>query len=495
VIVYISGLSLRNEETPDFKRHEKWRAPVKRAKIVCTIGPASRDGETLKRLAGAGMNVARINFSHGKHEEHAEVCRRVRELGSDIAVMQDLQGPKIRVGEIEGEMELIRDSTIVLTAGDPAGRPGVIHIDYAKLAGEVKPGNDIFLSDGIIHLVVEGVDEEDVRCRVVHGGILTSRKGVNLPGVSISAPALTDRDREDLDFGIGLDVDYVALSFVRSPDEVRELRKILKDAGSAAKIVVKIEKREAIDNLPGILAETDAVMIARGDLGVEIPADQVPVVQKELIGRCLAAGKPVITATQMLESMTTSVMPTRAEASDVANAVIDGSDALMLSAETATGRFPVETVSMMSRIIETAEEYVLATRKEGAQEGALDMAGSAVDSDTDAIMAGAVMTAREVGAKAIVVLSHSGRTARLVARRRPSVPVIALTDLEHVVSQLSLVWGVRTIRIDSIEGTEEIIGVITKKVTEAGFSGKIVLTAGIPTKERAPTNTVHVVEV
>jgi pyruvate kinase len=439
--------------------------------------------------------VARINFSHGKHEEHAEVYRRVRELGRDIAVMQDLQGPKIRVGEIEGEMELVRDSTIVLTAGDPADRPGVIHIDYAKLAGEVKPGNDIFLSDGIIHLVVEGVDEEDVRCRVVHGGILTSRKGVNLPGVSISAPALTDQDREDLAFGMKLGFDYVALSFVRSPDEVRELRKILEDGGSNAKVIVKIEKREAIDNLPGILAETDAVMIARGDLGVEIPTDQVPVVQKELIGRCLAMGKPVITATQMLESMTTSEMPTRAEASDVANAVIDGSDALMLSAETATGKFPVETVSMMSRIIETAEEYAFAIRNDVAKRGVLEMPGSSIDSDTDAVMAGAVLTAREVGAKAIVVLSHSGRTARFVARRRPEVPVIALTDLEHVVSQLALAWGVRTIHIDSIEDTEQIIGVITEKVTEAGYSGRIVLTAGIPTKERAPTNTVHVVDI
>ena len=468
---------------------------MKRAKIVCTIGPASRDRSTLEKLAAAGMNVARINFSHGKHEEHAEVCSRVRELGSDIAVMQDLQGPKIRVGEIEGEMELVRDAALLLTAGDPAGRPDVVHIDYPKLADEVEPGNDIFLADGIIHLTVEGVEGRDVRCRVVHGGILTSRKGVNLPGVSISAPALTDRDRKDLDFGIGLGVDYVALSFVRSPDEVIELRQILEAAGSAAKIIVKIEKREAIDNLPGILAATDAVMIARGDLGVEIPTDQVPVVQKELIGKCLAMGKPVITATQMLESMTVSVLPTRAEASDVANAVLDGSSAVMLSAETATGKFPVETVEMMSRIIKTAEEYAFANPPDGFQAGALAMPGSTVDSDTDAVMAGAVMTAREVCAKAIVVLSHSGRTARLVARRRPSVPIVALTDLEHVVRQLSLVWGVETIHIGSIETTEEIFAMIRGKVAAAGYTGRIVLTAGIPTRERARTNTIHVFDI
>ncbi len=468
---------------------------MKRAKIVCTIGPASRDVATLERLAEAGMNVARINFSHGTHEEHAEVCRRVRGIGADIAVMQDLQGPKIRVGEIDGELELTRDGTIVLTAEDPAGRPGVVRIDYAKLADEVKPGNDIFLSDGIIHLEVDRIDGRDVRCRIIHGGLLTSRKGVNLPGVSISAPALTARDREDLDLGIELGVDYIALSFVRSADEVRELRQILGAAGSHAKIVVKIEKREAIDNFTAILAETDGVMIARGDLGVEIPIDNVPVVQKELIDRCQSAGKPVITATQMLESMTAFELPTRAEASDVANAVIDGSDALMLSAETATGIYPVETVSMMSRIIGTAEEYALTLPHDESSTGALAGADTALDADTDAVASGAVKIASEVGARAIVVLTHSGRTARLVARRRPPVPVVALTDLDHVAMQLSLVWGVETIRIDSIETTEEIFAVIKEKVKGAGYSGRIVLTAGIPTRERAQTNTVHVVDL
>jgi pyruvate kinase len=470
------------------------RSFVKRAKIVCTIGPASRDGATLEKLAAAGMNVARINFSHGTHGEHAEVCRSIRDIGGDIAVMQDLQGPKIRVGEIDGELELVRDETLVLTA-EEAERPGTVRIDYRKLADEVRPGNDIFLSDGIIHLEVERVEGRDVHCRVLHGGVLTSRKGVNLPGVSISAPALTGRDREDLEFGIGLGVDYVALSFVRSAEEVRELRGILDAAGSKAKIIVKIEKREAIDNLSAILEATDGVMIARGDLGVEIPIEDVPVVQKELIGRCIAAGKPVITATQMLESMTVSELPTRAEASDVANAVIDGSDALMLSAETATGRHPVETVLMMSRIIVTAEEHAIGAPRDDAAAGELAYPLSPADSDTDAVASGAVKTAREVGARAIVVLTHSGRTARLVARRRPSVPVVALTDLEHVSRQLSLVWGVETIEIESIETTEEIFGVIREKVTGAGYSGRIVLTAGIPTKERAPTNTVHVAEL
>jgi len=495
VVVYMGGSRRRNGETRAGATAGKRRSTVKRAKIVCTIGPASRGMGMLEKLVAAGMNVARINFSHGRREEHAEVCRSVRAISPRIAVMQDLQGPKIRVGEIEGGMELARGSGLILTSGDPSGRQGVVHIDYPKLAGEVRPGNDIFLADGVIHLTVDRIEKGDVFCRVVHGGTLTSRKGVNLPGVSISAPALTDRDREDLDFGIGLGVDYVALSFVRRPDEVIELRKILEGAGSDAGIVVKIEKREAIDNLEGIMAAADAVMIARGDLGVEVPTDRVPVIQKELIRKCLAAGKPVITATQMLESMTTSELPTRAEASDVANAVFDGSDALMLSAETATGKFPVETVSMMARIIETAEGYDPGPGRGRPTADGLSMPEGPVDSDTDAVTAGAVKIAAEVGATAIVVLTHSGRTARLIARRRPSVPVIALTDLEHVVRQLALVWGVETIPIDDLDTTDQIFAVIREKVAEAGYSGRIVLTAGIPTKERAPTNTVHVVDV
>jgi pyruvate kinase len=494
LVVYMEGRSERNGEALHGYGDISVEVELKRAKIVCTIGPASREAATLERLAEAGMNVARINFSHGSHEEHAEVYRRVRDIGGRIAVMQDLQGPKIRVGEIQGEMELVRDSIVVLTAEDPAGRTDAVPVDYPMLAEEVRQGNDIFLADGIIHLLVEEVDGRDVRCRVVHGGLLTSRKGVNLPGSSISAPALTKRDRSDLEFGMALGVDYIALSFVRSPDEVRELRGILDSAGSKAKIVAKIEKREAIDNLPGILMETDAVMIARGDLGVEIPVENVPVVQKELIGRCLAAGKPVITATQMLESMTSSELPTRAEASDVANAVIDGSDALMLSAETATGKFPVETVAMMSRIIEAAEEYAGADAG-GYAPGPLLNPAETVDTDTDAVASGTVEIAREVGARAIVVLTHSGRTASLVARRRPHMPIVALTDLENVSRQLSLVWGIETIMIDEIEKTEEIIGVIRGKMIEAGYTGRIVLTAGIPTGDRAPTNTVHVVDL
>jgi pyruvate kinase len=468
---------------------------LKRAKIVCTIGPASRDAGTLRRLAEAGMDVARLNFSHGSHEDHAEVCRLIRETGSRIAVMQDLQGPKIRVGRIQGGMELASGAELILTAGDPAGRPGVIPIDYPNLAADVREDNDIFLADGVIHLTVEGIDGDDIRCRVVHGGTLTSRKGVNLPGVSISAPALTEQDRKDLEFGLGLGVDYVALSFVRSPEEVRELRGLIEAGGSDARIIVKIEKREALDDLQAILAETDAVMIARGDLGVEIPVDRVPVVQKELIGHCLAVGKPVITATQMLESMTVSEIPTRAEASDVANAVLDGSDAVMLSAETATGAFPVETVETMSRIIQSAEEYAFETFAARMKTESLSDPEEAVDAQTDALTAGAVETACEVGAKGIVVLTHTGRTARLVARRRPSVPVIALTDLERVVRQLALVWGVETIAIESIDATEEILAVIRRKLTEGGYSGRMVITAGIPTRERAPTNTVHVVDV
>ncbi|MDD3643286.1 MAG: pyruvate kinase, partial [Candidatus Krumholzibacteria bacterium] len=369
---------------------------MKRTRIVCTIGPASRDEATLRRMFEAGMDVARLNFSHGTHEEHARAHRLVRGLGPRAAIMQDLQGPKIRLGELPGPGVKVEegDEVILSVAKDPGGD---VPVDYPHLPGEVVPGDDIFVSDGVIHLRVERALGERVFCRVAHGGVLASRKGVNLPGVRISAPALTARDRDDLAFGLGLGVDYVALSFVRSAEEVAELRGLISKAGSKAGVVAKIEKREALEEFEAILEQADAVMIARGDLGVEIPIDQVPFVQKRLIRRCLQAGKPVITATQMLESMVSSELPTRAETSDVANAILDGSDAVMLSAETATGRAPDRTVEIMRRIIETAEEYAAERPSPAAPD--VGIGGGEQDALTDAVCAGAVETAEAVGAK------------------------------------------------------------------------------------------------
>ncbi|MCU0639872.1 MAG: pyruvate kinase [Candidatus Krumholzibacteria bacterium] len=467
---------------------------MKKAKIVCTIGPASRDAGILAGLIDAGMDVARVNFSHGTQEEHREVIRRIRGLSDTVAVMQDLQGPKIRVGEIGGEgMKLAAGDEVILVAGEKSTDPGVIPVTYPALAGDVAEGNSVYINDGIIHLDVIGVSGGRVICRVVHGGIVTSRKGINLPGARISSPAMTGKDRADLGFGLGIGVDFVALSFVRSPEEVRELKGMIRASGSAAGVVAKIEKREALDNFPAILEEADAIMIARGDLGVEIPPEEVPAAQKSMIRECLSRGKPVITATQMLESMVDSERPTRAEASDVANAIIDGTDAVMLSAETATGRYPLETVRVMGRIIGNAEQF----RSRSGCRPEMAEAPFAVSGDafTDAICSGLDVVARDVGASAIAVLTHSGRTARHISRRRPGVPLLALTDHPAVVRRMSLVWGVAAILVDGMEETETIFAIVREKVREAGYRGKIVISAGIPTKQRRPTNTVHVIDI
>jgi pyruvate kinase len=478
---------------------------LRRAKIVCTVGPASSDEKTLKRLIDAGMDVARMNFSHGTHDEHERVCETIRGLDDRITILQDLQGPKIRIGEIEGgELHLADGERVTLTTRNVTGTREIMHVSYPELPGDVSPGDDIFLADGIIHLVVEEVKDGDVTCRIVHGGLLTSRKGVNLPGVRMSTPALTGKDREDLDFGIDLGVDFVALSFVRDFEEVEALKKILAAKNSSALVIAKIEKREALDNLHGILEAADGLMIARGDLGVEIPAEEVPITQKWIVSECVRRAKPVITATQMLESMVTSERPTRAEASDVANAALDGSDALMLSAETATGRYPVESVRIMDRIVRKAEEYdgesVIACggkahvfRGESESPGVSTMIKE--DMLVDAVSAGAVKVADEIDAAAVACLTHTGRTARMVASYRPGVPILALTDFVPAVRHLGLVWGVRAIPVECIDTTEAIFAVIREKVRELGISGKVVLTAGIPTRERGPTNTIHVVEV
>jgi len=506
---------------------------MKRAKIVCTIGPASASKEIISRLIDAGMDVARMNFSHGTREDHRKVYELIRELSDRVAIIQDLQGPKIRVGEMpEGGVRLREGDRFILSTEERMGNEGGAHVTYPELNKDVKVGDNIYLADGVIHLQVEDVSGNDVVCRVVHGGILQSHQGVNLPGVDISTPSLTEKDREDLEFGLDLGVDYVALSFVRSVEDVLELKRIIASHDSSAQVIAKIEKREALEALPDIVSASDAVMIARGDLGVELPTEDVPVYQKLIIRECISRGKTVITATQMLESMVHSERPTRAEATDVANAVIDGTDALMLSAETATGEFPVESVATMRRIIEKTEELI-GYREEGVDEvglhDSLTEGGEGVVSGRDdirqkasfgkgttikqmadippikgedeglrfldAVCSAAVKVSEEVGASAIAVLTHSGRTARIIARYRPYAPLVALTDYFPVIRRMSLVWGVQTIPVESIEETEKIFPIVARKVAEAGFRGKIVITAGIPTRERSVTNTIHVVEI
>jgi pyruvate kinase len=477
---------------------------VRRAKIVCTIGPASRNEAVLRRLVAAGMDVARINFSHGTRDEHRAALETIRRFGRSVAVMQDLRGPKIRIGDVAGgQVHLAADEALILTPRDVPGEDRLIHVTYPDLPRDLKPGNGVYIADGVIHLEVVRIENDDVHCRVVHGGLLTPHKGVNLPGVKIRTPALTAEDREDLALGLELDVDYVALSFVRGAAEVEEAKELIRRSGSAALVVAKIEKREAIEDLNSIIDVSDALMIARGDLGVEIAPEEVPIVQKSIIVECLKRGKPVITATQMLESMTSSVRPTRAEASDVANAVIDGTDAVMLSAETAIGRYPVETVDMMRRIIEHAESFVGArsdtsvadtTYRRSDISTSRPSGWSEAAAVTDAICAGAVTTAEEIGASAIACLTHSGKTARLMASHRPGVPVIALTDNEPVIRHLALVWGVSAIQIDRINETESIFAGVREAVRAVGCEGRVVLTAGIPTREKEPTNTIHVLD-
>lgn len=477
---------------------------MRRAKIVCTIGPASHGEPVLKGLVEAGMDVARINFSHGTRDGHRAAFETIRRLSDSVAIMQDLRGPKIRIGEIaDGEVHLAEGEILTLTPRAVAGEARLIHVTYPALPADVSPGDSIYLADGVIHLEVDRISGDEVHCRVIHGGMLTSHKGVNLPGVSISTPALTDEDRDDLAFGLELGMDYVALSFVRSAVEVEEVGRLIREAGSKARVVAKIEKREALSELDRIIDAADALMIARGDLGVEIAPEEVPIVQKSIIVECLRRGKPVITATQMLESMTSSERPTRAEASDVANAVIDGTDAVMLSAETAVGDYPVETVQMMRRIIEHAEEYV----GERSETSVADSPYRRTDLPfyrprgwseavqlTDAVCAGAVTVAEETGASAIACLTHTGTTARLMASHRPSVPILALTDLQPVVRLLALVWGVTAVRVDRIDETETVFVTARERFLEAGYAGRMVLTAGIPTGAKGPTNTIHIVK-
>lgn len=439
----------------------------------------------------AGMNVARINFSHGGREWHARVYETMRNLSDKVAIMQDLQGPKIRIGKVRGgDMTLIKGEEVLLTTDDVPGTRDRISVNYQNLPKDVIKGDPIFLADGTIHLEVEGKKGNNVLCRIVNGGVLTSGKGVNLPGVKLSAEAMTPKDKEDLAFGLGLGVDFVALSFVRRPEEVAELKKMVVEAGSSARVIAKIEKKEAIDSFDAILKEADGIMIARGDLGVEIPPEKVPAVQKKLIKRCLDMGKPVITATQMLVSMTDNERPTRAEASDVANAVLDGSDALMLSEETATGKHPVESVEMMKKIIEETEResvYGHCLLKD-AEDVLFDEEGAL----TDAVCLGAAEMAEKIGASAIGVLSHTGKTARMIARRRPSIPIIVLTDSPDAARSTALLWGAVSLLVDRIETTEKIFAISRERLKESGYKGKVVLTAGIPTRERTPTNTAQV---
>ncbi len=415
---------------------------MRKTKIVCTIGPSSESLENTKKLIKAGMNVARLNFSHGDFEEHGNRIKNIRqanaELGTSVAVLLDTKGPEIRLGKLKEEpIELNQGETITLTTEEILGDRNRVPITYNNLPNDVTVGSTILIDDGLIGLTVEEVKGTEIVCRIVNSGPIKSKKGVNVPGVKISLPGITEKDANDIVFGIEQGVDFIAASFVRKASDVLEIRELLErhNAGHI-QIISKIENQEGVDNLDEILEVSDGLMVARGDLGVEIPAEEVPLVQKNMIKKGNRVGKPVITATQMLDSMQRNPRPTRAEASDVANAIFDGTDAIMLSGETAAGRYPTESVQTMARIAERAEaalEYrEIFTKQANAQQTSV----------TEAISQAVANSALDLGAKAIITSTKSGFTARMVSKYKPKAPIIAVTTDEKVLRRLSLIWGV-----------------------------------------------------
>ncbi|MCK4548309.1 MAG: pyruvate kinase [Candidatus Eisenbacteria sp.] len=464
---------------------------TRRTKLVCTLGPSSTTPEAIRSLVEAGMDVARLNFSHGSHKEHGERIRTIRqveeETGRTVAILQDLGGPKIRVGEIPGgAIRLEPDQDFTLTSRDIPGNAGEVSVSYPALAKEVQCGTPVLLADGLIELEILETTDTDVHCRVLTGGLLSSHKGINLPSATLSVPALTEKDRRDLDFGIASGVDLVALSFVRQPDEVLEVRRIIQSRGAHIPVIAKIEKHEALEQLDDILAACDACMVARGDLGVEIPLERVPIVQKAIIRKAMNLGRPVITATQMLASMVESPRPTRAEATDVANAVLDGTDAVMLSEETAVGKYPTRVVETISRIVREAETAL--------PPHALPQ-DDALAADIPGAISGAVCyLADQLGAKAIVIPTESGTTARLVARHRPRQPILAFSTITGTVRALKMTWGVLPYEIHPASDQDEVTQCMAA-AKERGLlkSGDLViLTAGMPIWTQGTTNLIRV---
>jgi pyruvate kinase len=432
--------------------HQPQRELLKRrrTKIVATLGPASNSEAGIERLIQAGVDVFRLNLSHGCQDDHRQACERVRaaaaRLQRPVAVLADLCGPKLRVGQFaEGAVQLTTGSQVVVTTRPVVGAPGLIPSDYAELAHDVRSGNSILLDDGVLELVVDAVEGTELACTVVHGGVLKNRKGMNLPGVDVSAPSLTDKDRADARFVLGLGVDFVALSFVRGPADLAELKAIM--AGHPAHVIAKIEKPEAVDAIDEILDACDGIMVARGDLGVEMPPETVPIAQRRLLARARAKGKPAIVATQMLESMIVNPRPTRAEVSDVSTAVFAGADAIMLSAETASGAHPVEAVEMMDRVARWVESYQW-------EEGAFNSLAAAADlapplSLNVAFARSTAQLSRDLRVRGIVVLSRTGTTARTVASARPAAPVVVAIDDPTVCRVANLLWGVVPILVES----------------------------------------------
>jgi pyruvate kinase len=467
---------------------------VRRTKIVCTIGPASEQPTVVKQLLSAGMDVARLNFSHGDHEAHKRQINTLRavaqEQGQQLAILLDTRGPEIRIGTFaSGQVTLVEGDIFTFTTYPVLGDRKRVQVMYPQLPRDVHSGQIILLADGTISLEVLEVTASEVKCRVLNGGVLSDRKKLNLPGCVVSLPALSDQDVADITFGVENKVDFIAASFIRKAEDVLQIRALLEKLQARTPIIAKIESGEGVENIDTILKVADGVMVARGDLGVEIPAEEVPLIQKLIIRKANQLGKPVITATQMLESMISSPQPTRAEASDVANAILDGSDAVMLSAETATGRYPVEAVSYMARIAkrtESALHYGNGTRYQDLDKGV---------SVTDAISYATCTAARALTARAILVSTSSGYTARMIAKNRPEAPIIAVTSSETVLRQLLLVWGVFPLWARATANTDEMIDLAVETALEHGYIKEgdlVVITAGVPAGVAGTTNLIKV---
>ena len=472
---------------------------MKRTKIVATMGPASNTEERLEALIQGGMNVARLNFSHGEHAIHGQTIASVRtvdeKLGTHTALLADLQGPKLRIGELEGgQIDLVKGEELLIRTGKETGTLGVVYTNYMQFARDVKAGEPVLMDDGKLELrVLETDGKGEVRCEVVHGGVLKPRKGINLPSTAISLPCITEKDAVDLAYALEQDVDWIGLSFVRNAQDIVELRERIEAEGKHTRIIAKIEKPEALEDLEGILEETDAVMIARGDLGVEIPKQEVPLVQKDIIQRCMHMGKPVIVATQMMESMIEASVPTRAEVNDVANAVLDGADAVMLSAETSVGAYPVEAVTAMTDIIESMEGQ---DRMYYHERPPLSPEDDRFISDS--MCYNACRLAKRVNAKAIVTMTFSGYTAVQVSSQRPKAHIFMFTANKRVLAQMSLVWGVSAFPYLKMVSTDHTIADIKFELTKMGVvtdGDFVVHLASMPIADAGMTNMLKLSQV
>ena len=468
----------------------------RKTKIVCTIGPSTNTPEKIRELVDAGMDVVRLNFSHGSHAEHKKVIDHIRqvsdELKVNISILMDLQGPKIRVGLMKEGSQIIETGQYVnLTPEDIEGDQNIIPIDYPHLFKDAKEGDTILMDDGLLEFRIIKVEESGITARCEVGGLLKSRKGVNLPNVNLSISAITEKDVEDLNFGLAEVIDFVALSFVRFAEDVQEIISKIRARGSHAGVIAKLEKPEALNQIDEIIEEADGIMVARGDLGIELASERVPLIQKQIINKCKQAGKPVITATQMLESMIVNPRPTRAESSDVANAVLDGTDAVMLSGESAVGKYPIDATRQLDKICRNMELRAdsiyrdLEFNKPEWKEKQI----------VESLSYSCISISDSVDAKAIAVITHSGTTARRIAKYRPEVPVVAFTESVEVLRQLNLVWGVAPIKLDRIFDTEESVKLMEEYLKDEGLvttDDRVVLATGIPVAMRGRTNMVKV---